>query len=59
MEIGLNVRPIEQAPPLQDAVLLVHHACVHTLSGTAAYKIIENQLGIAYIQLVQQVVVKK
>jgi len=59
LEIGLNVIPIEENPTLQDAVLSVHHACVHTLSGTPAYKIVENHLGIAFIQMAQQVVVKK
>ena len=58
-EIGLNVTPLEQDPKLQDAMLSVHHACMHTLSGTAAYKVIENQLGNAHIQLAQPVIVKK
>jgi len=56
---GLEVKRLEDDPALQDAVLSVHHACIHTLSATGAYKIIENQHGKAFIQMVQQVVVKK
>jgi ATP-dependent protease ClpP protease subunit len=56
--IGLNVTPLEKDPELQDAVLSVHHACIHTLSGTNAYKIIENHDGIAFIQVAQTVLVK-
>jgi len=40
---------------LPDAVLSLHHACIHTLGSTRAFKIIENQLGIAFIQIVQNV----
>lgn len=53
-EIGLNVHFLEEDQALQDAVLSVHHACIHTLSGTPAYKIIENHTGKAYIQLAGQ-----
>jgi len=45
---------LEDDCELQDLVLTVHHACVLTLSSTAAVKIIENHRGIAYIQQVQQ-----
>jgi hypothetical protein len=45
------------APP-SDAVLSVHHCCVHTLSQTHAVKIIENHNGIAFVNVVQQVVMK-
>jgi len=58
-EIGLNVSPLEQEPDLQDAVLSVHHACIHTLAATAAFKIIENHKGVAFIQIAQQVMVKR
>jgi hypothetical protein len=37
---------------LQDLVLSIHHICIHTLGGTNAFKIIENQDGIAFIQSV-------
>jgi hypothetical protein len=52
-EIGLKVERMENNQELQDAILTVHHAYIHTLSATAAYKIIENHLGKAYIQLAQ------
>lgn len=50
-KIGLNVRFLEDEPDLQEAVLSVHHACIHTLTGTAAFKIIENHTGKAFIQM--------
>lgn len=49
--IGLNIVDLEADAQLQDLVLSVHHASVHTLTGTNAFKIIENQNGIASIQL--------
>ena len=58
-EIGLNIIPLEDDSKLQDAVLSVHHACIHTLGATNAIKIIENHNGIAFIQSVQQIVVKR
>lgn len=57
-EIGLKVVPLEKDGKLQDAVLSVHHACIHTLGTTSAFKIIENQNGTAFIQQAQQVVLK-
>jgi len=56
--IGLNVTSLEKDPGLQDAVLSAHHACIHTLYGTNAFKIIENHEGIAFIQIAQTVVIK-
>jgi ATP-dependent protease ClpP protease subunit len=56
VEIGLKVSPLEQNADLQDAVLSVHHACIHTLASKAAFKIIENHKGTA---LIQQVIVRK
>lgn len=50
LELDLNVTGLEDDNDLQDAVLAVHHACVHTLQATAAFKLIENHRGIAYIQ---------
>ena len=43
---------------LQDAILSVHHACILTLAGTPAYKIIENHKGVAFIKIAQQVLVQ-
>jgi hypothetical protein len=53
IDMGLVVEALESSQPLQDAVLSLHHACIHTLAGTNAYKIIENQNGVAHIQQVR------
>jgi len=58
-EIGLEINYLEDDNDLQDAVLSVHHACIHTLSGTSAFKIIENHLGKAFIQIAQPVIIKQ
>ena len=50
MQIGLKILLLEDDPDLQDAVLSVHHACIHTLAATPAKKIIENHNGKAFIQ---------
>lgn len=47
--IGLKVQMMEEDQALQDAILAVHHAYIHTLSATNAIKIIENQEGHAFI----------
>jgi hypothetical protein len=47
--IGIKVITLEDDPKLQDAVLAVHHACIHTLAHTPALKIIENHIGAAFI----------
>lgn len=54
-EIGLKIEMLEDNQEFQDAVLTVHHACIHTLSATAAFKIIENHTGTAFIQSAQAV----
>ena len=54
-EIGLEVRRLEDNKKLRDAILSVHHTCIHTLTATQAFKIIENHEGKAYIQLANQV----
>ncbi len=48
-ELGVKVTALEDDPLLQDAVLTVHHACVNTLTQTAAVKIIENQNSVSFI----------
>ena len=58
-EMGLVIEHLEENPKLQDAVLSLHHACIHTLSATPATKIIENHRGKAYIQQVQQVQIRQ
>lgn len=53
MDIGLKIEKLEDDQTLQDLVLSVHHSCILTLSATPAIKIIENQNGIACIQMAQ------
>jgi len=57
-ELGLTIVALEDDQKLQEAVLTLHHACIHTLSSTGAYKMIENHEGVAYMQMFQQVIVK-
>jgi hypothetical protein len=52
--LGIVVECLEDDNELQDDVLSVHHACILTISSTAAIKMIENQEGNAFIQQVQQ-----
>lgn len=56
--MGLSVTALEDDQALQEAVLSVHHACIHTLSVTDAFKIIENHNGIAFIQQAKTVLAK-
>jgi hypothetical protein len=46
----VRVTYLEDDPALQDAVLSVHHAVMHTFGNGSAVKIIENNLGRAYVQ---------
>jgi len=50
-KIGLTVERLETDPTLQDLVLSVHHAYMHTFSMTAAVKLVENQEGNAFVLL--------
>jgi membrane-bound ClpP family serine protease len=59
VSLNLNVSPLESDPALQEAVLSVHHACIHTLSATPAYKIVENHKGVAFIQQLGQLVLSR
>lgn len=54
--MGLAVRRLEDDPTLQDLVLTVHHSYMLTLMNSAAYKVIENHLGTAFVrqQMTQQ-----
>ena len=56
-EMGLKVIALEENQELQDAVLSLHHACMLTFTKTPAFKIIENQRGIAFIKVAQPVLV--
>lgn len=44
-KIGLRIEDLENDQRLQDLVLTVHHCYMHSLSNTAAFKIIENHDG--------------
>ncbi|MBM9530565.1 hypothetical protein JWG42_10440 [Desulfoprunum benzoelyticum] len=57
-EMGLNIKDLESDQKLQDRVLSIHHIYSHTLNSTAAFKIIENNLGTAYIQQAQKLLVQ-
>ena len=50
-EIGLKVKLLEKVPELQDAVLSVHHACIHTLTRGRVLKLIENHTGKTFLQV--------
>lgn len=58
-EIGLKIIDLESDQDFQEKVLSVHHACIHTLSSTPAFKIIENQNGVAFMQIAKQVIVQQ
>lgn len=55
---GLVIENLETDQVFQDLVLSIYHATTLTLATTAAVKIVENQLGKAFIKQVQQVVVQ-
>lgn len=50
VSLELTVENLEEDDGLQDAVLSVHHAYMHTLGMTPSVKIIENHLGRAVIR---------
>jgi len=54
---GLKIRKLEEDSKIQDAVLSLHHSCIHTLGSTNAFKIIENHNGVAFIQSEQRIIV--
>lgn len=54
-EQKIVVEDLEDDPALQDAVLSVHHAAMHTLTFSPAIKLIENHLGRLYCKMGQQV----
>ena len=56
-DIGIRVTALEDDQALQEAVLSVHHACMLTFSATPAVKLIENDRGVAFIKVLQPVVV--
>ncbi len=50
IDIGLKIYSLEEDQELQDLVLTVHHAYMHTLANSPAIKIIENHEGNSIIQ---------
>lgn len=50
-KLGVFVKNLEDENALQDAVLSVHHATMHTFSMTTATKIIENHHGRSFVRL--------
>lgn len=53
-DAGLLIVDLESDQELQDAVLSVHHAVMHTLAATPCVKLVENHQGRAYMRMVQQ-----
>jgi hypothetical protein len=49
-EIGLSTIDMERDNELQDLILTVHHSFMHTFTNSMSVKIVENHLGIAYIE---------
>lgn len=58
IEMGLRVDMLENNQKLQDAVLSLHHVYMLTMSQTAAFKIIENHKGAAFIKAAQVQIVQ-
>lgn len=54
---GVKIEDLEADQALQDAVLSVHHATMHTLQGPAV-KIVENHLGRTFAKVTQQLVLQ-
>ncbi len=54
-EKGIKVIPLEEDNALQDAVLSVHHATMHTFARTGAMKIIENHNGRTWARVEKQI----
>jgi len=54
---GIVIDDLESDSNLQDAVLSVHHATMHTLSMTRSVKIIENHLGRAWVHSFGEIVI--
>lgn len=50
-ELSLVIEDLEDDPLLQDAVLSVHHATMHTMSNPSVQKIVENNLGRAFVNI--------
>ena len=51
IKAGLVIERLEEDEKLQDLVLTVHHAFMHTFSMSPALKIVENNMGVAMVRL--------
>lgn len=51
IQLGLKIEELEHDQDFQDKVLSVHHATIISITQTKATKIIENNLGKAFIQI--------
>ncbi len=49
-EIGFAMQALEDDPALHDAVLSVHNTALLTFMNTPAFRLIENQDGLSFIQ---------
>jgi hypothetical protein len=56
-KIGLKIKHFESDATLQDLVLTVHHCYMNLLMNTPAFKIIENQNGVALVKNTQMPVI--
>lgn len=54
-ELGLEIDNLEDDQELQDRVLTVYHAFMHTFMGTGAAKLIENHVGRAWVKMVRPI----
>jgi len=50
-DLGLKIKRLEDDDKLQDLVLTVHHAFMHTFSMTSCLKIVENDRGITMARI--------
>lgn len=50
---GLSIIDMEENQNIQEMVLTTHHAFIHTFGHSAAIKIVENHLGVAYVESMQ------
>ena len=48
--MGLVVDDLESDQEVQDLVLTIYHACSHVFAATSCVKIVENQMGRAYVK---------
>lgn len=53
-ELGLTIETMEADQVLQDLILTIHHAYMHAFLKSSALKIVENHLGIAYVEKLAQ-----